>query len=162
MVPIEQLCIGDKVRIVDVWPAPHREATSGGMDHWLSKVMTVREVRESCVRMEEDETEFDGAGWFWFPEMLAEVVSATRLQIGDRVAANADMGAVINGDTGTVVDLDNSLIGVCWDRKLRGGHTCSDTCKDGHGWYVPQNILLPEGPEETFEIDAAVFDSMFP
>lgn len=164
MVPIEQLNVGDKVRIVDEWTEPHQENGNGRMDHWLSKVMTVREIEETRVRMEEDKTEFDGDGWFWFPEMLDEVVSPApeaEFRIGDRVAANTYIDPVKEGDTGVVVDSRDHLIGVCWDRRIRSGHNCSDTCEDGHGWYVPRGVLRLDEPEEDFEIDAAVFDSMF-
>ena len=64
---------GDHVRIV-----PERKGMSwnseGRMDHWLGHVMTVRKKECDCVRMAEDNEEFNGNGWAWFPHMIECVV----------------------------------------------------------------------------------------
>lgn len=76
MILIEQLRAGDKVRIVDEWPEPHRESPGGHMDKYLSAVMTVRKFYGGSARMEEDINDCGRAdGWSWFPEMIAEIVS---------------------------------------------------------------------------------------
>lgn len=76
MVPVEQLNVGDKVRIVDEWPEQHRENRGGLMDKYLSTVMTVRRLYGHSIRMEEDQGDHGRVGgWSWFPEMLAEIVS---------------------------------------------------------------------------------------
>lgn len=59
---------GDKVRIA-------KEKTGFGwnceglMDKWMGEVMTVREVLNGWVKMEEDKEEHL-KGWFWYPEMI--------------------------------------------------------------------------------------------
>lgn len=68
---------GDKVKIVDAWLpkeddeddcGPCNENEEGKMDHWLGKVMAVREVYNfsNDVRMVEDIHEGVNAdGWYW-------------------------------------------------------------------------------------------------
>ena len=68
---------GDKVKIVDAWLpkeerfhawGPCNENEEGKMDHWLGKVMTVREVSNfsNDVRMAEDIHEgVYTDGWYW-------------------------------------------------------------------------------------------------
>lgn len=59
---------GDKVRIA-------KEKTGfcwnceGLMDKWMGEVMTVREVLNGWVKMEEDKEEHL-EGWYWYPEMI--------------------------------------------------------------------------------------------
>lgn len=59
---------GDKVRIA-------KEKTGFGwnceglMDKWMGEVMTVREVLNGWVKMEEDKEEHL-EGWYWYPEMI--------------------------------------------------------------------------------------------
>jgi hypothetical protein len=89
MVPIADLCVGDRVKIVDAWPvsgpAYGRETYDGGMDHWLGQVVTIRSVSinpdtddpysvETRAKIEEDRNEYVGDGWFWFPEMIECIV----------------------------------------------------------------------------------------
>ena len=68
---------GDKVKIIDAWLpkegeddawGPCDENEEGRMDHWLGKVMTVREVNifSNDVEMVEDIHEgIYGCGWYW-------------------------------------------------------------------------------------------------
>lgn len=70
MVQMEDLYPGMRVRIVD--RRNDRNApwnSSGKMDHWLGKIMTVRSVNERCAHMEEDRNEREG-GWAWYPHMI--------------------------------------------------------------------------------------------
>lgn len=66
--------VGDKVQIVD-----HRTGHmnhSGGMDKWLGKVMTIRNV-DRFMRgywMEEDSGENIGRGWAWEDDMISGLV----------------------------------------------------------------------------------------
>lgn len=55
--------VGDKVRIVD-----HRTDhmnNFGGMDKWLGKVMTIRDLSSPGYWMREDYGENYGYGWLW-------------------------------------------------------------------------------------------------
>ena len=40
------------------------------------------------------------------------------------------------GETGTIVELFPTTVGVSWDKKGRGRHNCDGNCQWGHGWYV--------------------------
>lgn len=70
--------VGDKVRIVD-----HRTGHmnhSGGMDKWLGKVMTIRNV-DRFMRgywMEEDLGENIGLGWAWEDDMISGLAEPER------------------------------------------------------------------------------------
>lgn len=70
--------VGDKVRIVD-----HRTGHmnhSGGMDKWLGKVMTIRNV-DRFMRgywMEEDLAENIGRGWAWEDDMISGLAEPER------------------------------------------------------------------------------------
>ena len=65
--------VGDKVRIVSKWREGCYPHPQGGMDKWLGKVMTIKEVSNRFYKMEED-----GGHWFWWElsiEGLAETVN---------------------------------------------------------------------------------------
>lgn len=58
---------GTMVRIKDRWESGTQNR-SGGMDHWLGKIMTIRKCfGESSYQMEEDAGEHYGEGWLWSP-----------------------------------------------------------------------------------------------
>jgi hypothetical protein len=68
--------VGDKVRIVD-----HRTDNMnpfGGMDKWLGKVMTIRELSWFGYWMEEDYGEYMGNGWMWDDSMISGLVEPER------------------------------------------------------------------------------------
>lgn len=61
----EKLKVGDKVKIVDEKTGKGWNP-SGGMDKWLGKTMTIRDIVESkFLRMRED-----AAVWYWHPHMI--------------------------------------------------------------------------------------------
>lgn len=62
--------------------------------------------------------------------------------VGARVRAtrNIDSSKVPKGREGIIVLLTQSQVGVYWDKKM-GGHTCRETCKEGHGWFVSTRSL---------------------
>lgn len=63
---------GDRVRIVSKWAPDSLCNREGQMDHWLGKVMTIRSVTyNDYYHMYEDQNEYGGDGWFWFPNMIA-------------------------------------------------------------------------------------------
>lgn len=71
---MEKYKVGDKVRIVDKWKDGCCQNFKGKMDKWLGKVMTIRAVFDNdraCYRMEEDEEENCGAGWYWVAQSIA-------------------------------------------------------------------------------------------
>ena len=68
--------VGDKVRIVD-----HRTGrmnTSGEMDKWLGKVMTIRGLSWFGYWMEEDYGEYLGDGWMWDDSMISGLAEPER------------------------------------------------------------------------------------
>lgn len=68
--------IGDKVRIVDSWNENTNENKDGLMDHWLGKVMTIRDVQyDHYYYMEEDRNEYLGEGWRWNEACIAGLAS---------------------------------------------------------------------------------------
>lgn len=71
-IKIEDLRVGDKVRIVD-----HRNLwwnCSGEMDHWMGKTMTIRKISNGNIDMKEDVNENNNIGWGWNVEDIAEVI----------------------------------------------------------------------------------------
>lgn len=75
MVDINELNVGDIVKIVDKWTAGCNQNYDGLMDHWLGKTMTVRAVGTAFVEMEEDHDECHGDGWAWNRPCIEYVVS---------------------------------------------------------------------------------------
>lgn len=67
--------VGDRVMIVSEWVASKRGNENwnhdGLMDHHLGTIMTVKKQTGSVLKMFEDEGEFEGSGWTWFPEMIS-------------------------------------------------------------------------------------------
>lgn len=65
MVDISTLNPGDRVRIVDRWPADGsaRQNPDGKMDKWLGSVMTVSGVGNGFVKMLEDCNDRHSWGW---------------------------------------------------------------------------------------------------
>lgn len=79
--------VGDKIRIVN-----HRTFLMnlyGGMDKWLGKTMTIREVSADGIYfMEEDKHEHYGKGWAWCDSMisgLAEPEFSVSIRFHDRL-----------------------------------------------------------------------------
>lgn len=80
--------VGDKVRIVE----HHTGAMNRLMDKWLGKVMTIREVDDGKTppyKMEEDQQEFWGNGWFWDDEMIAGLAETITIEIDPTDKATA-------------------------------------------------------------------------
>lgn len=78
--------------------------------------------------------------------------------IDERFVVNERVRSIVNypddnydihiGDEGTIVKVRSSLgdIGVRWDNRIKGGHTCgfgdsSDICPSGYGWFVNPNEI---------------------
>lgn len=65
--------VGDKVRIKADSPR-FGWNTSGKMDKWVGKIMTIRLIIEdNYFLMEEDQNENNGLGWSWYVEDLEKV-----------------------------------------------------------------------------------------
>lgn len=57
---------------------------NGETDHWLGKVMTIREVLRSRLgdyRMVEDQKETKWGGWYWTDEMIAGLADILTIEI---------------------------------------------------------------------------------
>lgn len=64
------------------------------------------------------------------------------LKEGDRVRCLSSSGEIKTGELGTVVvPSEPWSVGVEWDKHSPARHSCSERCKDGHGWYVVGHIL---------------------
>lgn len=74
--------VGDKVRIVSKWGGRCWQNLDGEMDKWLGKVMTVRYVDEHWgYKMQEDEREHDGCGWYWNINCIAGLACENKIVI---------------------------------------------------------------------------------
>lgn len=81
-------------------------------------------------------------------------------EIGDRVEAlvhHIEMnGTLLEGDTGTVVDLlmgeEDSHVGVEWDKKC-SGHDCRGHAEYGHGWNVRKREIRLIQSVETHDVE---------
>lgn len=71
--------VGDKVKIIDEWVDGCDENCSGRMNKWLGKTMTIRKIDcDGDYRMEEDESENQGSGWYWNSKCIeGKVVDTT-------------------------------------------------------------------------------------
>lgn len=76
MVELSKLKPGAKVKIIDSWVDGCRQNSDGKMDHWLGKVVTVKEIRNKYFIIEEDYGEFrlQSGHWHWFPNAVDYIV----------------------------------------------------------------------------------------
>ena len=76
----------------------------------------------------------------------------SEFKIGDRVEVigGSYNSGIKNGNRGTIVSVDGSLMGVDFDIDI-GGHDCSGRGRYGHCWRVPTEYLkkIEETKEET-------------
>ena len=86
-------------------------------------------------------------------------------QIGDRVELISDLAGgesniLPKGTTGIIVDISDIWppIGVRWDEAPVRGHSCTNHCEYGYGWYVNENeitrIDIPEEPTNAPDISS--------
>jgi len=63
--------------------------------------------------------------------------------VGDTVRLIEDFdGSGMVGELAVIKEAAGSMIGIEFINKMpSGGHTCSDTCKLGHGWNVPKDCV---------------------
>ena len=95
-------------------------------------------------------------------------MTVNKFKIGDRVIAkrNSPEGndSIRANDCGTVCQIltggwTGATIGVEWDHRLKGGHSCGGNCNIGFGWRVRvDDIDLFAAEEEAdFEIEEDAF-----
>jgi len=93
MIDFEDVHRGDKVRIVSEWLDENgTQNHEGKMDKYLGAVMTVREVHDGYLKMEEDSCDdrsADRDGWFWFEDLIDCV-------IGPELASDEDFANLLN------------------------------------------------------------------
>ena len=73
--------VGDKVRIVSEWGKGCWQDLNGGMDKWLGKVMTVRDVGATTYRMVEDTEDNDWGGWVWKENCIEGLAGENKIVI---------------------------------------------------------------------------------
>ena len=73
--------VGDKVRIVNKWGKGCCQNSSGKMDKWLGKIMTVRYVGKGWYQMVEDRKEDIGGGWFWTENCIEGLACENKIVI---------------------------------------------------------------------------------
>lgn len=80
MIDISMLQVGDKIRVVNIWPVGGRQNNSGLMDKYLGQILTVREIvpTEKFCRVLEDMSDRNYSptekGWAWYSELIDEIV----------------------------------------------------------------------------------------
>ncbi len=96
--------VGDKVRIVNCRTFQMND--NGGMDKWLGKAMTIKELEDNGYRMLEDRNEYFGNGWFWDDDMIAGLAEPMPEQRNDnglsvviRFSGNKTTARLMRGDT---------------------------------------------------------------
>lgn len=77
----------------------------------------------------------------------------TKFKVGDRVRCISKCGRDPFNKVGTVKVLDEVSIGVEFDDEFYG-HTCGDTCEDGHGWWLSPEDLVKIGSQDKIIIYA--------
>ena len=58
---------------------------------------------------------------------------------GDRVVCCVGDGRINPGQIGTVCS-SGYMVGVDWDQYIFG-HNCMGKCRQGHGWFIPENCI---------------------
>ena len=81
-----------------------------------------------------------------------------RFEIGDRVQILVDHPYenpdIVSGDIGTVCEVVGGIVGVRFDYRISGGHTCDGNCEDGYGWQMfVRELELCEEDDEANDID---------
>lgn len=76
---VRELAPGDRVHIVSRWSAGCGENTHGLMDKYLGKDLTVKYIHcdGHFVKVEEDQAENGGEGWYWYAPAIEYAVSET-------------------------------------------------------------------------------------
>lgn len=76
MVPIDELQVGMRVKIVDRWNEYANNNPDGLMNKWLGCEMTIRAIDYELndARMEEDKAEWLG-GWHWNAHCIDHIVT---------------------------------------------------------------------------------------
>lgn len=75
MIDLNDLHIGDSVKIIDKWPGFIGQNNAGKMDKYLGKIVTVSAIVYDGFRISEDDYENYGAKWLFFPEMVDYILS---------------------------------------------------------------------------------------
>lgn len=90
-----------------------------------------------------------------------------KFHIGDRVICidNREIfnKSIMVGDTGVVCEIlmPSGVCGVDWGFHVDGGHSCSGSCPDGHGWRVEAQYIKLAEPERTFNVSPSDIESLF-
>lgn len=105
----KKLKVGDKVKIVDR-RVGYGWSSSGKMDKWLGKIMTIRTPFDGiCVQMEEDVGEPQALeSWCWYPRMIDCKVD----EIDCKVVEPATIEMHIIRGNKTIVRLSNGKVGI--------------------------------------------------
>lgn len=96
-------------------------------------------------------------------------MSGHMFNVGDRVVFIAERDGddgVRHGQRGVVVDIeayDSERIGICWDEEDVLYHSCCGNCDEHHGWYVNEDYLAIEPPDDldSFESDGNAITDLF-
>lgn len=74
---------------------------------------------------------------------MTKKIKITEKDIGRRVSINGVSTIYFLNDKGRIVNIDNEPppIGIEFDEKNTLFHSCDDECKDGHGWYVTEDMI---------------------
>lgn len=75
MIDLNDLHIGDSVKIIDKWPGNIGQNSAGKMDKYLGKIVTVSAIEYGNFRILEDNYENFGVKWFFSGEMVDYILS---------------------------------------------------------------------------------------
>lgn len=96
----KQLKVGDKVKIVDKWVGVDQNH-EGLMDKWLGKVMTIREILSTDLKMVEDKDENNFLeGWFWDRYMIEKKIEDFPTISEHLIRGNKTIVKLSNGKVG--------------------------------------------------------------
>ena len=148
--------VGDKVRIVSAWDKGSIHNNRGKMDHWLGKIMTIRNVAGKYYHMEEDYKENSGCGWAWNEFMIAGLAERKSSTETKSAADPADR----NFDDWVVVDREPRigdyvrLTGKQWSFSAAGDVLRVTDKMDGDGPYlvaVKDHIKTKNTPQQSHD-----------
>lgn len=64
-------------------------------------------------------------------------------QVGDFVkTTRSSLPYFVNNEYGKVIEITGGLFGVEFPRHRSGRHTCDDTTRSGHGWYLASDMFV--------------------
>lgn len=82
---------------------------------------------------------------------IGDMVVVKRIPDSVYLGLNKDIKV---GDIGIICNISEDKYGVDWGRRVKDGHSCRQTCMEGHGYFIDKRcISVAEHIETGFSFD---------